>query len=59
MRPQEEGAPAGSVDGEPGHFRMDLAVYDRAGEPCPRCKTPIRTARVGQRSAFFCPRCQN
>jgi formamidopyrimidine-DNA glycosylase len=48
-----------SADGEPGHFRMDLAVYDRAGEPCLRCKTPIRTARVGQRSAFFCPRCQN
>ncbi len=47
-----------SADGEPGHFRMDLAVYDRAGEPCPRCGAKIRAARVGQRSAFFCPRCQ-
>jgi len=47
-----------SADGEPGHFRMDLAVYDRAGKRCPRCRTPIRTARVGQRSSFWCPRCQ-
>jgi len=47
-----------SADGEPGHFRMDLAVYDRAGKLCPRCRTPIRTARVGQRSSFWCPRCQ-
>jgi formamidopyrimidine-DNA glycosylase len=46
------------VDGEPGHFRVSLAVYDRTGRPCPRCGAPIRTARVGQRSAFFCPRCQ-
>jgi len=47
-----------SADGEPGHFRMALSVYDRAGKPCPRCGAPIRAARVGQRSAFFCPRCQ-
>ena len=47
-----------SADGEPGHFRMSLAVYDRAGKACPRCRTPIRAARVGQRSAFWCPRCQ-
>jgi formamidopyrimidine-DNA glycosylase len=47
-----------SADGEPGHFRVDLAVYDRAGAACPRCRSTIRVARVGQRSAFFCPRCQ-
>ncbi len=47
-----------SADGEPGHFRLELSTYDRPGAPCPRCRTPIRAARVGQRSAFFCPRCQ-
>jgi len=46
------------VDGEPGRFNPSLAVYDRTGRPCPRCGAPIRSARVGQRSAFFCSRCQ-
>lgn len=44
--------------GEPGYFRMRLAVYDRAGAPCRRCGTVIRRIRSGQRSTFFCPRCQ-
>jgi formamidopyrimidine-DNA glycosylase len=46
------------ADGEPGHFRMHLAVYDRAGEPCRKCGTAIRARRVGQRAAYHCPRCQ-
>ena len=47
-----------SADGEPGYFRVELATYDRPGAPCPRCRTPIRVARIGQRSSYFCPRCQ-
>jgi formamidopyrimidine-DNA glycosylase len=47
-----------SADGEPGYFRLELSTYDRRGAPCPRCSAPIRSARVGQRSSFFCPRCQ-
>ncbi len=46
------------VDGTSGYFRLELAVYDRAGAPCPRCHAAIRVARVGQRSTFFCTRCQ-
>lgn len=34
------------------------AVYDREGEPCPRCAWPIRRLVQGARSTFFCPRCQ-
>lgn len=35
-----------------------LAVYDREGKPCRRCRTPIeRTVQAG-RSTYFCPRCQ-
>jgi formamidopyrimidine-DNA glycosylase len=33
-------------------------VYGRAGEPCPRCKTPLRRLTQGGRGTFFCPRCQ-
>jgi formamidopyrimidine-DNA glycosylase len=46
------------VDGTSGYFRIALSVYDRAGEPCPRCRRPIRVARLGQRSTFFCDGCQ-
>lgn len=37
-----------------------LAVYDRAGKPCRRCGTPIRTRRQGSagRSTWWCPACQ-
>jgi formamidopyrimidine-DNA glycosylase len=42
--------------GREGVFRPQ--VYDRAGEPCPRCATALRQVVVGQRSSFFCPACQ-
>lgn len=45
-------------DGAPGYFSLDLAVYDRAGEPCRRCPGSIRQIRQGQRSTYYCPRCQ-
>lgn len=45
-------------DGSPGYFRQQLFVYDRAGEPCRVCSTPIRHAVLGQRSTYWCPRCQ-
>ncbi len=37
-----------------------LAVYDRAGRPCPRCGSAIRTRRLGEqaRSVWWCPGCQ-
>lgn len=45
-------------DGAPGYFVQELFVYDRAGEPCRRCGTPIKRLVIGQRSSFYCPRCQ-
>ena len=45
-------------DGAAGYFQLDYCVYGRAGEPCRVCATPIRHARIGQRSSFYCPRCQ-
>jgi formamidopyrimidine-DNA glycosylase len=44
--------------GRPGYFQQSLQVYARAGSPCPNCATPIRETRTGQRSTFYCPRCQ-
>jgi formamidopyrimidine-DNA glycosylase len=44
--------------GESGYFQLEMAVYDRAGEPCPSCAAPIRQIRQGQRSTFYCPKCQ-
>lgn len=45
-------------DGRPGYFQLDLDVYDRTGEPCRRCGTPIREKVIGQRASYYCPRCQ-
>jgi len=45
-------------DGSPGYFARSLKVYGRAGAPCPICGEPIHQSRIGQRSSFFCPRCQ-
>ena len=44
--------------GRPGYFTARLAVYGRNGEPCLRCTTAIRLVRAGQRSTYYCPRCQ-
>ena len=44
--------------GMPGYFRQKLFVYERAGEPCRVCKTPIRQLVQGQRSTYFCQQCQ-
>jgi formamidopyrimidine-DNA glycosylase len=45
--------------GEPGYFQLSLNVYGREGEPCLVCGTPIKAKRLGQRNAFFCPKCQS
>ena len=45
-------------DGMAGNFQSQFMVYDRAGGPCQRCGARIREIRQGQRSTFYCPRCQ-
>ncbi len=44
--------------GEEGRYARRLHVYGRAGQPCVRCRSPIRRVVFGNRSAFHCPRCQ-
>jgi formamidopyrimidine-DNA glycosylase len=45
-------------DGNPGHFMLQTKVYDRFGMPCIQCKTPIKQIVQGQRSTYFCSKCQ-
>jgi formamidopyrimidine-DNA glycosylase len=33
-------------------------VYDRRGEPCPVCRTPLARLTQGGRSTYWCPGCQ-
>ncbi len=47
-----------TANGQPGYFKQQLSVYGRAGEPCRRCKTPLRNIVLAQRSTFYCPQCQ-
>jgi formamidopyrimidine-DNA glycosylase len=44
--------------GETGYFQLEAKVYDRAGQPCRICASPIRMLRQGQRSTYFCAVCQ-
>jgi formamidopyrimidine-DNA glycosylase len=45
-------------DGSSGYFQQQYTVYDRAGEPCRVCGTPIRSIRQGNRATYYCRRCQ-
>jgi formamidopyrimidine-DNA glycosylase len=45
--------------GEPGYFAQTLLVYGREGQPCRVCGTKIKRIVLGQRSTFFCPKCQH
>lgn len=47
-----------SADGHAGHFQLEANVYGREGLPCTQCGAPVRLLRQGQRSTYYCPRCQ-
>jgi formamidopyrimidine-DNA glycosylase len=44
--------------GRAGEHYERLHVYGRAGDPCARCGARVRSIVLGQRSTFYCPRCQ-
>jgi formamidopyrimidine-DNA glycosylase len=44
--------------GHKGGFQDEAQVYGREGQPCRVCASPIRRLVQGQRSTYFCPRCQ-
>ncbi|HEX4803044.1 MAG TPA: bifunctional DNA-formamidopyrimidine glycosylase/DNA-(apurinic or apyrimidinic site) lyase [Myxococcaceae bacterium] len=42
---------------EPGTSNPFL-IYDRRAEPCPRCKTAVRSMVQAGRTTYYCPSCQ-
>ncbi len=44
--------------GEIGSYQRFLAVYDREGRPCRRCRGRVVREVQQQRSTFWCPGCQ-
>lgn len=47
------------ANGHPGRFQNTLAVYGKAGQPCPRCGSPLQKSRVAGRGTVFCSNCQH
>jgi len=46
------------AEGRPGAHQERLCVYQRHGEPCVRCGTPIERSVIAQRGTHYCPNCQ-
>ncbi|MDH3444074.1 MAG: bifunctional DNA-formamidopyrimidine glycosylase/DNA-(apurinic or apyrimidinic site) lyase [Deltaproteobacteria bacterium] len=46
------------ADDKFGEFQNHLRVYDREGEKCRDCPGVIKRVALGNRGAFYCPRCQ-
>ncbi|MGB1586819.1 MAG: bifunctional DNA-formamidopyrimidine glycosylase/DNA-(apurinic or apyrimidinic site) lyase [Thermoplasmatota archaeon] len=44
--------------GQKGSFLFNVAVFQRAGQPCPRCGQEVRRIVQSGRSTFYCPGCQ-
>ncbi len=44
--------------GAVGDYQSQHKVYDKEGEPCRRCRTPIVRVKAQNRSTFMCPQCQ-
>ncbi|HEY9661076.1 MAG TPA: DNA-formamidopyrimidine glycosylase, partial [Allocoleopsis sp.] len=47
------------VQGINGNYGGIAWVYDRKGQPCRTCGTPIERMKLAGRSAHFCPQCQH
>ncbi len=46
------------TSGRDGRFGRTAYVYGRDGEGCKKCGTIIKRKKIGQRSVFYCSRCQ-
>jgi len=47
-----------NAEGGSGNNQFYLRCYGRAGEPCERCTTPLRSMVVDARTTTWCPTCQ-
>ena len=46
------------IKGEKGLFGNFLEVYQKEGRKCSCCGSKIQRKKIGGRSAYFCPQCQ-
>ncbi|GAB6138229.1 DNA-formamidopyrimidine glycosylase [Halanaerobaculum tunisiense] len=46
------------ASGQAGSYQDHLRAYDREGEECQRCGSLLEKIKVGGRSSYFCPKCQ-
>jgi formamidopyrimidine-DNA glycosylase len=46
------------ASGDEGFFQFEHRVYQRTGQPCLQCTTPIRRIVLAGRGTHFCPHCQ-
>jgi formamidopyrimidine-DNA glycosylase len=48
------------LHGNKGEFEPQLSVYQREGQPCRRCRTPLRHDPIeGGQTTYYCPKCQS
>ena len=47
------------TSGAPGKFQQVLSVYNKEGAYCKKCGTIVERFKMGQRSVFYCPKCQH
>jgi formamidopyrimidine-DNA glycosylase len=53
-------APWLDLHGNKGEFEAHLNAYQREGQPCRRCRTPLVGERVdGEETTYHCPKCQS
>jgi len=45
-------------DGTIGQNQFNFLVYQKKGQPCLTCQTPIEFIKIGGRGTFYCPQCQ-
>ena len=47
------------LQGNPGQYQLELKVYEREGEACRRCRTPIVKKKYEGALTYYCPQCQS
>jgi formamidopyrimidine-DNA glycosylase len=48
------------LQGNKGEFEPQLSVYQREGQPCRRCRTPLVHERIERgETTYYCPKCQS
>ena len=50
--------PFRDLHGETGTYQLELKVFQREGEFCPRCRHDIEKIEIDNTTAYFCPQCQ-